>query len=160
MDTDQLIADVLASFSAELDARVAAGEITQDQADRALAAAEEGLPRLVDGGLEHDKGEPPGTDRPPSDHRGDRPAHIGIEQLVDASTAGIPLEELSELLRAGGMVADIINATVAPIHDRIDAVVADGKLEGEKGDELKANAHDRITTFVNEAPPERSPVTD
>ena len=125
------------------------GTITQDQADKVVAA-------LVAAG-------PVGF---PGGHRGfGGPGKvIGAGIDVVATTLGITEDEVRTALESGQSIADlavskgktaqdVIDAIVAEATTRINAAVTDGKLTQERADELIANLTTRVTELVNSTPP-------
>lgn len=94
--------------------------------------------------------------------KGHRPGvRIGI--ATAAEVLGMEVEELAEQLKEGATLAEVagsqtdavIDALVAQAEERLAEAVADGKLTQEEADEKLAEIQERITTFVNEGPPER-----
>jgi hypothetical protein len=84
--------------------------------------------------------------------------HAGLD--VAAATIGIAETDLVEALRDGQTVADVAEANgvlpqtviadlVAEVNTRVDEAVANSDLDAERGAEIKANALERITDFVN-----------
>jgi len=95
-------------------------------------------------------------------HRG--PSRRGPQGLdAAAEFLGLDAEELGAQLKDGATLAEIagdqtdglIAALVADAEEHLAQAVADGKLSQEEADEKLAEAEERITTFVNEGPPER-----
>lgn len=155
VDTDEVIESVLEELEQALDEKVEAGALSEEKAARIYEAAEKGLPRIANAHRP-----PPGNGRPGPGR--DALAH---ELKIAADTIGIPVAELAEMLRDGGTIAEaaeanevevdtVIEAMVAPVNDRIDEAVANGRIDESKGDELKERALDRITRFVNEGLPQ------
>lgn len=125
------------------------GTITQDQADKVVAA-------LVAAG-------PVGF---PGGHRGfggpGKVIRAGLD--VVATTLGITEDEVRTALENGQSIADlavskgktaqdVIDAIVAEATTRINAAVTDGKLTQERADELIANLTTGVTELVNSTPP-------
>jgi polyhydroxyalkanoate synthesis regulator phasin len=125
------------------------GTITQDQADKVVAA-------LVAAG-------PVGF---PGGHRGvggpGKLIRAGLD--VVATTLGITEDEVRTALESGQSIADlavskgktaqdVIDAIVAEATTRINAAVTDGKLTQERADELIANLTTGVTELVNSTPP-------
>jgi polyhydroxyalkanoate synthesis regulator phasin len=84
--------------------------------------------------------------------------HAGLD--VAATTIGISEADLVQELRTGQSVAEVaeangvepqavIDALVAEIDARVDEAVAEGNLEAERADAIKANAVEKATAFVN-----------
>lgn len=147
----QAKADALAALETRLAEAVANGKITQEQADTILSDA----PARIDEFLA----------APASDlGQGMKRGFGGIAHNVLATVAGVlgtDEETLKTQLQEGSTIADIagdqtqavIDALVAEANARIDAALADGKITQEQADQMKANAVERITTFVNEGGP-------
>jgi polyhydroxyalkanoate synthesis regulator phasin len=130
-----------------IQALVADGTITQDQADKVIAAVKAARP----------------------DH-GPGPRHhvAKVELQAAADYLGVSIEDVRTALQDGktlatlageqgkdvdGLIAALVDATSA----RIDKAVADGKLTQEQADEAKANLQDHVTHFVNEGGPRPGP---
>lgn len=96
--------------------------------------------------------------RPGRHHR--RVVH-GLREA--AGFLDIEVGDLAERLRGGETLAQIagdetdelIDYLVADVEEHLAQAVADGKLTQPEADEKLAEAEERITTFVNEGPPER-----
>jgi hypothetical protein len=147
IDSETVQADVLTDVDTKLDELVANAKLTQEQADRIYAAAEQHLPTLME--------RVPDGDGP---HR--RPAHRilhGIRGLVGSAAEALGMEprELGERLRTGESVADVAagqgvdlesvsDAILSDANARIDQAVANGRIDEPKGEELKS----RIATFT------------
>jgi hypothetical protein len=87
-------------------------------------------------------------------------------QGVIADTLGISSEELQSELEGGKTVAqlaeekgvsfdDIVDAVTTKIYESIDQAVADGNLDAEKAEEIKAEAPDRVRERLENGRPER-----
>ena len=87
-------------------------------------------------------------------------------QGVIADTLGISTEELQSELESGKAVAQlaeekgvsidtVVDAVLAKINESIDQAVADGDLDAEKAEEIKANAPDRVRERLESGCPER-----
>ena len=136
------IQDVLATL-------VTDGAITQAQADKVLEA------------LKHAQERP--SPRPHFD--------LGIRNIIGtvATTLGIDSEALLQELQAGATLQEIITthgstvdtvaaALVAPVKERLDTLVADGKLTQAQADEqfakLQENVAKRVENFKQPVKPE------
>ncbi|HJU81170.1 MAG TPA: hypothetical protein VJ796_05420 [Acidimicrobiia bacterium] len=84
--------------------------------------------------------------------------HAGLD--VAAATIGITEADLVEALGDGQTIAEVaeengvdaqtvIDDLVAEVNSRVDEAVANGDLDAERAAEIKANAVERITDFVN-----------
>lgn len=93
-------------------------------------------------------------------NRGARPLHAAAEVI------GVEPGELMAALRDGSTVADVAGAhgvatdtlvseLVARATGHIDRAVADGRLDAERAEQLKAGLGDRITERVSTPPPPR-----
>ncbi len=129
-----------------LDSLVEDGTLTQDQADATVE-------RIREHAMDAPR-------RGPMGHRG------GGEHLESlAETLGTDVESLGQALRDGQSIAEIaeangvdpqivIDSMVADATERIDQALADGHLDAEKADEIKAGLTERITAHVNGEIPE------
>jgi len=146
---DPVRPDASAKLQEILKSLVDDGTITQDQADKVVAA-------LVAAG-------PVGF---PGGHRGfGGPGKmIGAGIDVVATTLGITEDEVRAALESGQSLADlavskgktaqdVIDAIVAEATTRINAAVTDGKLTQERADQLIADLTTRVTELVNSTPP-------
>jgi hypothetical protein len=126
------------------------GTITQDQADKVVAALVAAGPVGFPGGGHRDFGGPGKV--------------IGAGLDVVATTLGITEDEVRTALEGGQSIADlavskgktaqdVIDAIVAEATTRINAAVTDGKLTQERADELIANLTAGVTELVNSTPP-------
>jgi len=87
-------------------------------------------------------------------------------QGVMADTLGISSEELQSELESGKTVAQlaeekgisvdaVVDAVTAKINETIDNQVAEGNLDADKAEEIKAEAPDRVRERIENGPPER-----
>jgi hypothetical protein len=135
-----------------------------DGADRAAAAIVERLaPLIEDGTITEAQAEAVagtladgfGRPRPP------RALFKGLDAAADF--LGMEIEDLAAQMRdgetlaaiAGDQADELIAALVADAEEHLAAAVEDGKLAQDEADERLAELEERITTFVNEGPPER-----
>lgn len=90
----------------------------------------------------------------------------GLGLDVAAETLGLTEDELLTQLRDGATLAEIaadqgvetqtlVDALVAAASERIDEAVADGRLDQDRADEMKADLESRIATAVEEGFPMR-----
>ena len=136
-----------------------------EDATRAVAAIVEKLGPLVEAGT-IDQGQAQAVAETLADGSGQRrpqqrrPVH-GLKAAADF--LGMEIEDLGAQLRDGATLAEIagdqagalIDALVAETEEHLAQAVADGKLSQDEADAKLADAEERITTFVNEGPPER-----
>lgn len=154
ISAEQAKTNALAASSARLDELVAAGDLTQEQADQIEAKAPEMLDRLLNA--------------VPGEHRGDgagRPGPKIVKNALNtvAETLGMDVGTLLQELREGQTIAEIaglqtravIEALVADANAAIEQAVADGKLPAEKEATAKERAVAAIEKLVNEGLPER-----
>lgn len=90
-----------------------------------------------------------------------RQAPEAVQELL-----GLSAEELREQLRAGSTLGDIateqgldpqdvVDVIVAEMTERVDAAVADGKIDADAAAEKLADAEERIADRVNNGRPDR-----
>ncbi|MEP7048329.1 MAG: hypothetical protein ABI949_16680 [Ilumatobacteraceae bacterium] len=131
------------------------GTITQDQADKVIAAIVAARPARGDGG-------PMGGHRGPGGGFGifGGPGIIGQGLDVVATTLGITADEVRTALESGQTVADlavskgktaqdVIDAVVAEATTKINGQVAAGKVTQAQADKLIAGLTTVATDFVN-----------
>jgi hypothetical protein len=97
--------------------------------------------------------------------------HPGIARHLALDTAaevlGLTVDELRTELEGGSTLAEVaeandvdvetlIDALVAEATERLDEAVADGRLEADKAEEIKAALSERITARVNGEEPVRA----
>ncbi|MEX0781646.1 MAG: hypothetical protein WD557_03280 [Dehalococcoidia bacterium] len=150
VDAAEVEAAVLADVDAKLDELVAANTLTQEQANRIYAAAEQHLPTLMN--------RVPDGDRP---HRW--PGHRVVRGLIGSAAEALGMEprDLAERLRAGETVADVAAeqgvgldtvtaAVLADANARIDQALANGRIDETQAAELKSRIGTRIESFLTE----------
>lgn len=141
----------LDTLKSKLDQAVANGKLTQEQADQ----------RLADAGTKIDEflNSQPG-DLAEADGHGRGFKGFGSLETV-AGVLGIDEATLRQRLAAGETLAQIagdktqavIDALTAEVNAKIDEAVANGKLTADEAAAKKAEAAQRITTWVNEGGP-------
>jgi hypothetical protein len=72
---------------------------------------------------------------------------ISTSELVSALREGRTIAEVTEAHEVP--VAEVVDAVVAAEQDRLDALVADGRLMREQADALSADLEERATDLVN-----------
>ncbi len=138
------------AYAARIEAAVAAGELTREQADALEERLQAGDVPLVGGPLFGHHG--PGF----GGHHG---LHFGGLDAA-ASYLGLTEAELRERLESGKTLAEVATAEGKSVDglkqamldaakDELDAAVADGKLTQEQAKELLANLEERIDDLVN-----------
>jgi hypothetical protein len=134
-----------------VDAALAAGQITQAQADAMKAAIDAGkLPLGFGGGFGSRGGLHAGF------HGGD---------VLDAAATylGLTADQLRTQLESGKSLADVAKAQgksvsgleqaiVSAVQARLDQAVADGRLTGDQRDQILSDLKARIDDFVNRTP--------
>jgi uncharacterized protein YidB (DUF937 family) len=98
------------------------------------------------------------------------PGHPGLRAGFEAAaeTIGISAEDLRSALRDGSTIAEVaaandvdvqavIDAMVADANEHLDQAVADGRLDQERADNIKAGLVERITAVVNGERPAGGP---
>ena len=150
VERQTLIDAITAEINAEIDDAVAAGKLTDAQADRYREGVADKVTAMVDGSGEH-RGHG-GRDRHDRFNDGD------CDEL--AALLGTDCETLKTSLKAGQTPAEIaessdiepqtvIDALVAEMNTELDAKVESGDLTEAKADALRARLTNRITDFVN-----------
>jgi hypothetical protein len=158
VDPATVEAAVLADVDAKLDELVAANELTQEQADRIHAAAEQHLPTLM-------------NRVPDPDRAHKRPGHriVGaIKGFLGSAAEALNMEPraLAERLRNGETVEDVAAdqgvelgavsaAVLADANAHIDDAVAMGRLSEKRAGEIKSRLEERIESFLTEGRPDR-----
>lgn len=158
---DTVAAALTAQMQSHITDHLAAGDITQEQADARLASVDERVDDLLNGTL------PLGKHRGAFGRAGDGMRGFG-GRLAMSSTLpdllGIDAGELRSQLQAGSTIAkiaeangvsvdDVINGLVDEASARLGTAVTDGKISQEQADEALTKMTERITDMVNgEAP--------
>lgn len=150
-DDDALRTRVVERIRAALDTLVEAGTVDGAQADAvAETLAEEMGPRGQGFGHGHGQG---------YGHRGG-----GAGMTAAAEALGLSIDELRAALADGSTLAevaaaqgvpteDLVAAMVAAAQERIDAAVADGRLDAADAEERKADLAERVTDHVENGMP-------
>lgn len=144
--TDEAPAEVGTRLRETLQALVDDGTVTAEQADAVTSHLIENRP---------DRGER----REGRQER--RQAPEAVQELL-----GLSADELREQLRAGSTLGDIataqgidpqdvVDAIVAEMTERVDAAVAEGRLDADAAAEKLADAQERIADRVNNGRPDR-----
>ncbi len=137
------------ALSNRVDAAVADGRLTADQAARIKERIQSGELPLFFGG--HGPG--PGFGH----HFGGLDAaasYLGLS-VDDLRTELDSGKTLAQVAQAHGKSVDgLVDALVADVKEHIDAAVAAGRLTQAKADEVLANIRDRVTARVNGERPE------
>jgi ribosomal protein S20 len=150
-DPDAIAAEFLADLQTRLDEAVAAGHITQEQADRVMAAAPERVETAMN---------TPHEDWPEI-ARGARARvvarRVAVKRVMDAS--GLTPDEIISELQAGKTLAEIATEhgadpdaieaeLLADLQTRLDEAVAAGHITQEQADRVMAAAPERLHTFM------------
>ena len=157
VDTGNVVTSVLGGLDARLKTAVTENKLTQEQAQKILAAAKEALPKILD---QH--GKPGHEDGQPGGHERVRHGSISIA----ATTIGISEQDLLKELKAGKTIAQVatahnvtaqavITAMDSAANAAIDKAAASGKIKPEKVAKAKEKALAAITKLVNEGRPHR-----
>lgn len=151
---DGLITYLVDNATKAIDAAVAEGKITQEQADRAKASLREHVVKFVDHVYEK---------RPGRDHGKDVMKFLGDLMKAAVDHLGLERGEIVRQMAQGkslGQIADatpgkskdgLVQALTASANANIDQAVANGKLTPEQATELKAKVGDAVTRFVDAA---------
>lgn len=161
ISTDDLIAEATTNATAQLDARVELGRITQDEADALLATLTESFDEALTTPREL-----------PTRPDGDQGLGLGGRfdgDLVDSisEALGLTPAEITEQITAGATLGDILEAqgvdaqtivdlVTAQAQERTAAAVEDGRITQEQADELLAN----LETHINDVLENGLPIRD
>jgi ribosomal protein S20 len=155
-DPDAIAAEFLADLQARLDEAVAAGHITQEQADRIMAAAPERVETAMN--TPHENW--------PEIARGVRARVMArravVKRVMDAS--GLTPDEIVAELQAGKTLAEIATEhgadpdaieaeLLADLQARLDGAVAAGHITQEQADRAMAAAPERLHTLMTTSYP-------
>jgi polyhydroxyalkanoate synthesis regulator phasin len=153
VEPEELSAALEDAIAARIDAAVAAGELTQEQADRIKERLEQGGLPLFGPGF--------GPDGPMGMH---------VRHGLDAAATylGLSEEELRESLRSGETLAEIateLDKTVEGLTQAmvdaatadLEQAVADGRLTEEQKQEILEDLPERIAAIVQGELPPRGP---
>jgi len=138
---------------------------TGDEVSRGVAAIVQKLGPLVQAGT-IDEGQAMAVAETLADGMGPRhPSQRRPVPGLDAAAEflGMEIDDLGAQLRDGATLAEIAgdqtgaltDALVADAEEHLAQAVADGKLTQEEADTRLVDIEEKITTFVNEGPPER-----
>ena len=153
VSVDVVIQAITDDAESRIDEKVAAGEITQEEADERLAGLDERVTEKVDA--------TPGE--------GGRRGLRGVRNSgAVAESLGVTTDELREAREAGQSLADVaaaqgvsVDTVVAAIVDSVEAhlaeEVAEGDLTQEEADERLASAEERAAEKVDAVPGEAGP---
>jgi hypothetical protein len=153
VEPEELSAALEDAIAARIEAAVAAGELTQEQAERIKERLEQGGLPLFGPGFGH--GGPMGM-------------HVRHGLDAAATYLGLSEEELHESLRSGETLAEIATeqgktvegltqAMVADATEHLDQAVADGRLTEEQKQEILEHLSERIDAIVQGEFPPRGP---
>lgn len=151
-ETD-LVRKLVEQASAKLDELVASGDITSEMAAEKKAGLEERISNAVNA-------DP--ADRHRHGHRGRVGAHL--ETLGEI--LGLSTEEIRDGFEAGKSIADmaaeegielgsLVDQLVADATERVEAALADGKIDADRAAEITDGLKERITERVTADPSER-----
>jgi hypothetical protein len=152
----EVVIDAAVSEATEqINAALAEGRISQEQADNRLANLEDNITRALNGERFPNRGE-------------GRPRMQAAQALIEAATieTGLEAHDLMQQMHDGSALADIITANggnvenvvanaVAEATERINAAVVEGRISQEQADELLASLETVFTEAVNGQFPER-----
>jgi len=148
-DVEAVTASIVSAVTTRVQDAVAAGNMTQEQADTILASLEENVTSALNGEFVPGQG-PIG--------RALRGAQILIDAAAEAT--GLDQQEILTQLRAGSTLADIITANggdvdavvaaaVASATEQINTAVSEGRITQEDADTRIASLEDNFTAMIN-----------
>ncbi len=148
MTLDELVDALVAPMIERIQQAVDNGRITQEQADEQVAQMEEHMLEALESGSWFSTG--PGMGR-----GGPRGRQGGLRLETLSETLGLTVEEVQEALADGQTVAelaeaqgvalaDIVDALIAPMVERIQQAVDDGRITQEQADEQIAQMEEHM----------------
>jgi ribosomal protein S20 len=159
VDVQTVIDAMVAAATADIDQKVADGDITEAKATEIKANLTEHITKRVNEG--RPAGGPGGPGGPggrghkrPSLEAAAKALNLSEDELKTKLKDGD--QTIAEVAKAQDVdVQTVIDAMVADATTHIDQAVTDGKIDEAKATEIKSNLKDRITKLVNEGPPAR-----
>ena len=155
-DVQTVIDAMVAAATANIDQKVADGDVTEAKATEIKSNLTEHITKLVN------EGRPAGGPGGPEGRGHKRPSLEAAAKALNLSEDELKtkLEDgdqtIAEVAKAQDVeVQTVIDAMVADATTHIDQAVEDGKIDEAKATEIKSNLKDRITKLVNEGPPAR-----
>ena len=152
---DGLVTALVADVNTAVDQALSGGRITQEQADKAKAAAPDHVAKFVDHTW---------PARAPKVRLPDLKTFIGDATAAARDYLGLTQQDLVTQLRAGKSLADIASATPGKSRDglvaaitastsaNIDKAAAAGTLTAEQATALKARVGEAVGKLVDRAP--------
>lgn len=149
----ELSAAIEKALENRLDEAVAAGRLTQEQADRMKERLRAGDVPLFGHGLRGMHG--PGHGLARGGHLEAAASYLGLSEaaLRDQLEAG---KTLAEVAKARGKSVDgLVDTLVADAKKELDEAVAAGRLDEERRDDILERLEERLTAMVNGERPAR-----
>lgn len=149
---DGFISEAVSNLEGKIDEAVANGDLDADRAEQMKANLTERLTEMVNGEFQPRRGERPGP--------AGRLMNSEMVALVESYT-GMEAQDILSAIRAGdntvadlieangGSVDEFVNAAIAQAETRIDEAVANGNLDADRAEQMKANLTEIITGLVN-----------
>jgi uncharacterized protein (DUF433 family) len=156
-DVDAVIAAAVATATEQINEQVAAGNMTQEDADELIASLETVFTQIVNGEI-------------PMRERARTRIALHVLELA-AEQTGLTVDEIIAQMRAGSSLADILTASgvdvntfiddvMAQAEDRVAQAVANGTMTQAEGDAVLARLREALETNIYEVPqplPEATP---
>ena len=151
----QSVIDAMVAEATErIDQAVADGDLTAEKAAARKAELVERITQHVNEGLPaRGPGGPGRMGPPPLDAAADALGLSPDELRTKLHDEDLTLAEVAE--QQGVPVQSVIEAMVADATVHLDQAVAEGRITADQAAERKAHLVERLTTMVNEGPPER-----
>ncbi|MCP4540915.1 MAG: hypothetical protein GY832_27585 [Chloroflexi bacterium] len=157
MSLDDLVDALTAPMLERIQQAVDDGRITQEQADERIAQIEEHMLKALESGSLFGSGPGQGRGGPGGGRRG------GPQPEVLAEALGLTVEELHEALSDGQTVAelaeaqgvameDLVDALMAPMLERIQQAVDEGRITQEQADEQIIQMEEHILQMLESGP--------
>jgi hypothetical protein len=159
-DVEDVIDALVAEQEDRIDEAVANGRLSEEEAEEVRAAVTDRVVAMVNGehptdlkpfGMDHFHG------RERFDGFGFR-HHFGLDTIIEE--LDLSLDELRERLAGGSTLAEVaseqgvstdtlVDALLADVDEKLDALVADQRLTRERADEIRAGSAAMIESMIN-----------
>ncbi len=159
ISSEDLVSALVAAVNQRIDEALAEERIDAEQAEERLANVEERIESFInrepgEGGRgDHGEGRR-GRFANRGGHLSDAIESLGLtrEDVQAGRADGKTLAEIAA--EQGVSEQDLIDALVAEMTDAVDEALAEGKIDADRAEELKANIDERVAEKINRAPGE------
>lgn len=148
-NVDAVIADAITDATTRINEAVANERLTQEQADELIANLERLFTNSINGTLR--------------EHLVETRVGVSVLQLA-ADQTGLAPREITEQMRSGTTLAELLTANgvdvnafiddvVAQANTRLDQAVENGRITQERADEMLANLREQLNVRLNSTNP-------